>query len=78
MLELDGEQFHTGEAFEEDRRRDLVLVMQGYLVVRLSYRMMMSALGRDRAGAILELVRRDEHRWGSTSPRGPIAYHDAG
>lgn len=29
VLELDGEGFHTGIEFEEDRRRDFELVMQG-------------------------------------------------
>lgn len=77
VLELDGEQFHTGEAFEEDRRRDFALVMRGYLVLRLSYKMIMTRWD-EIAGAILELVRRDEHRWGSVGPRGPIAYSYAG
>ncbi|KQQ92956.1 hypothetical protein ASF62_14335 [Leifsonia sp. Leaf325] len=73
VLELDGRAFHTGEAFEEDRRRDLELVMQGYLVLRISYRMVMGRWD-DVAGAILELVRRREHLWGGTSPSAPMSF----
>ena len=51
--------------------------MQGYLVVRLSYSMVMSRWDEIAAG-ILELVRRNEHRWGRTSARGPLAYTYAG
>ncbi|KQX05354.1 MULTISPECIES: endonuclease domain-containing protein [unclassified Leifsonia] len=73
VLELDGRAFHTGAAFEEDRRRDLELVMQGYLVVRISYRMVM-ARWDDVAAAILELVRRDEHLWGGRRPSAPVPF----
>ncbi len=62
VLELDGEAFHTGLAFEEDRRRDFALVQQGYLVLRITYRMIMQDWQRVADG-ILALVRRDEHRW---------------
>ncbi|MDJ0323468.1 DUF559 domain-containing protein [Cryobacterium sp. PH31-AA6] len=68
VLELDGEEFHTGLAFEEDRRRDFELVQQGYLVVRITYRMIIRDWPRVQGG-ILELVRRDEHRWRATRVR---------
>lgn len=64
VLELDGERFHTGTAFEEDRRRDLHLVLQGYIVVRFTYRMVTSHWDQVEA-SILSLVRRDEHLWKS-------------
>ncbi|MBG6056725.1 very-short-patch-repair endonuclease [Cryobacterium sp. MP_M3] len=47
---------------EEDRRRDFALVQQGYLVLRITYRMIMRDWQRVMDG-ILALVRRDEHRW---------------
>jgi very-short-patch-repair endonuclease len=66
VIEVDGEGFHTGPEFEADRRRDFELVMQGYLVLRLSYRMVLSDWDVVSRG-VLELVRRGEHRWGSRS-----------
>ena len=68
VLELDGEEFHTGLAFEEDRRRDFALVQQGYLVLRITYRMIMQDWQRVADG-ILALVRRDEHRWRASRVR---------
>ncbi|MEJ3403443.1 DUF559 domain-containing protein [Rathayibacter sp. YIM 133350] len=68
VLELDGAEFHTGAAFEEDRRRDLALTMQGYLVVRLSYRMI-TYRWNEVAASILELIRRDEHLWRGSGRR---------
>jgi very-short-patch-repair endonuclease len=66
VIEIDGAGFHTGPEFEEDRRRDFELVMRGYLVLRLSYRQVMTDWDVVSAG-ILELVARGEHRWGSRS-----------
>jgi very-short-patch-repair endonuclease len=63
VIEVDGEEFHTGYEFEADRRRDFELVMRGYLVVRLSYKMITGEWDQVRAG-IVALVERDEHRWG--------------
>ncbi|WP_419818211.1 endonuclease domain-containing protein [Glaciibacter flavus] len=71
VLELDGETFHVGANFEEDRRRDLALVRRGYVVVRLSYRQIVADWPQTSA-AILELIARGEHRWGSKSPTGPL------
>jgi very-short-patch-repair endonuclease len=73
VLELDGEEFHTGAAFDEDRRRDFALTLQGYLVVRLSYRMIMFDWDRVADG-ILALVRRGEHLWRGRREHGPFAY----
>ncbi|RZS68621.1 uncharacterized protein DUF559 [Agromyces ramosus] len=63
VIEVDGEGFHTGPEFEADRRRDFELVMRGYTVVRLSYRMVLNEWDAVSSG-ILELVRRGGHRWG--------------
>lgn len=65
VVELDGVGFHIDRAdFAEDRRRGLELVMRGYLVVRLTYRMVIHDWDRVRAD-LLELVARGEHRWGA-------------
>ncbi|MDR6905382.1 very-short-patch-repair endonuclease [Agromyces sp. 3263] len=67
VIEVDGRAFHTGTAFDEDRRRDFELVTRGYLVLRLSYRQVVHDWDRTCAG-ILALVARNEHLW---SGRGP-------
>lgn len=41
VIETDGREFHTGTAFDVDRDRDLILGTAGYVVIRLSYRMVM-------------------------------------
>lgn len=67
VLELDGREWHAD--FEADRARDRRLLALGYLVVRASYRQVL--FGWDEiAGQILELVRREEHRWRATLPQG--------
>ena len=38
LIEVDGREFHTGDRFERDRRRDAVLAARGYRVLRFSYR----------------------------------------
>jgi len=63
ILELDGRSFHSGEDFERDRAQDLELALRGYLVVRLSYRMVTADWDRTHR-AVVELVRRGLHRWG--------------
>ena len=70
ILELDGEAFHTGLEFERDRRRDFELVQQGYLVVRLTYSMVMREWEHVERG-ILALLDRDEHRWRGRGPFAP-------
>ena len=63
VVEVDGYAWHGDRrSFEEDRRRDLALMMRGYAVVRLSYRRVVedwTAVEHD----LRELVRRGEHRW---------------
>lgn len=70
VIEVDGRAFHTGAAFEEDRRRDFVLSMRGYLVLRLSYRQVIDDWERTRAG-ILALIARGEQRWAGRGPYAP-------
>lgn len=72
VIEVDGEGFHTGPEFEADRRRDFELVMRGYLVMRLSYRMVLNEWHAVSSG-ILQLVRRGEHRWGRRTTEHPAA-----
>ncbi|WP_172979752.1 endonuclease domain-containing protein [Agromyces agglutinans] len=72
VIEIDGAGFHTGPEFERDRRRDFELVMGGYLVLRLSYEMVVSEWDSVQEG-ILELVRRGEHRWGVRATARPRA-----
>lgn len=64
IIEVDGEEFHTGLEFERDRRRDFELALRGYRVVRLSYRMVIEDFDRVHAG-LRELIARREHRWGA-------------
>jgi very-short-patch-repair endonuclease len=62
VLELDGEEWHQGGDFEEDRRRDLALVARGYLVVRASYRQVTESWP-DVESALLTIIRRGDHLW---------------
>ncbi|WP_407922379.1 endonuclease domain-containing protein [Agromyces humi] len=71
VIEVDGRTFHTGTAFDEDRRRDFELVTRGYLVLRLSYRQVVHDWERTRAG-ILALVDRNEHLWSGHGPYAAI------
>lgn len=65
VVELDGAEFHMNKAdFAEDRRRGFELVMRGYLVVRLTYDMVMHDWDRVRAD-LLAIIERGEHRWGA-------------
>jgi very-short-patch-repair endonuclease len=42
IIELDGEEFHSGPAaFEGDRRRDAILSAGGFIVIRFSYQQVM-------------------------------------
>lgn len=72
VIEVDGRAFHTGDAFEEDRRRDFELVTRGYVVLRLSYRQVVHDWDRTRAG-ILALVARGEHRWSGAGPHPAVS-----
>ncbi|MFD4422256.1 DUF559 domain-containing protein [Agromyces sp. NPDC058484] len=73
VIEVDGKGFHTGPEFEEDRRRDFELVMQGYLVLRLSYHLVTNEWAVVSEG-LRALVDRGAHRWGArTEPAEPLA-----
>lgn len=63
VLELDGREWHDRPGdFERDRARDRALVAAGYVVMRVSYRQVMTEWPRIEA-QILALVRRREHLW---------------
>lgn len=66
VIEVDGREFHLGEQFERDRARDRELIQAGYLVMRISYRMLMTDWDAT-AQAILAVVRRGDHRWPRTA-----------
>ncbi len=71
VVELDGREWHSSdEAYDEDRRRDLILHERGCAIIRLTYDQVMGEWGRVVA-LIREMVGRDEHRW---SPK----HHKAG
>ena len=70
VIEIDGAGFHTGAEFERDRRRDFELVMRGYLVLRLSYSLVMSDWDTVSEG-VLALIERGEHRWGHRARAEP-------
>jgi very-short-patch-repair endonuclease len=64
VVELDGAGFHMDkDDFAEDRRRGFELVMRGYLVVRLTYGMVVDDWDRVRDD-LLALIARGEHHWG--------------
>ncbi len=50
--------------FAEDRRRGFELVMRGYLVVRLTYDMVVHDWERTQRD-LLVLIERGDHRWGA-------------
>lgn len=62
VLELDGQEWHTGDDYEEDRRRDLALVAGGYLVVRVSYRQVTESWSSVES-ELLAIIRRGDHLW---------------
>ncbi|AWB94537.1 hypothetical protein DCE93_01665 [Agromyces badenianii] len=64
VVELDGAGFHIDRPdFEKDRRRGLELARQGYLLVRLTYRMVVND-GETTRATLLALIARGDHRWG--------------
>ncbi|WP_394554342.1 endonuclease domain-containing protein [Agromyces sp. MMS24-JH15] len=68
VIEADGRAWHSGAAaFDRDRRRDFELVIQGYLVLRLSCSQVMEDWERTSDG-ILALVGRGAHRWAGGGP----------
>lgn len=60
VIEIDSRAHHLGDNYEKDRRRDLELARQGFVVLRLSYARVMFDWPSAEA-AILDLVRRGEH-----------------
>ena len=62
IIELDGRAFHSAGDFENDRKQDLELALRGYLVVRLSYRMVVLDWDSTHR-SVRELVARGLHRW---------------
>ncbi|GAA1524074.1 hypothetical protein [Agromyces terreus] len=63
VIELDGRSFHSGDDFDRDRRQDLELTLRGYLVVRISYRMVVEEWDATQR-SLRELVTRGLHRAG--------------
>jgi very-short-patch-repair endonuclease len=63
VLELDGEGWHSGPVvYAEDRRRDLELMRQGFVVMRLSFSQVMGEWASVES-VIRALVSRREHLW---------------
>ncbi|WP_157509484.1 DUF559 domain-containing protein [Glaciibacter superstes] len=73
VVELDSRTHHDNPtAYERDRARDLALIERGYVVVRVTYRRVMTdwpAVER----ALLAIVRRHEHRWQSVHRAAGVA-----
>ena len=73
VLEVDGEAWHSGPlAYSEDRRRDLELLRQGFIVVRVSYAQVMNQWGLIEE-IIRSLVARREHLWAARHRRAGLA-----
>ncbi|WP_158603955.1 endonuclease domain-containing protein [Cryobacterium tepidiphilum] len=73
VVELDSRRHHDKpQAYERDRARDLALVEQGYLVVRVTYRRVMNDWPSIER-ALLTIVRRQEHRWQPVHRRAGLA-----
>lgn len=68
VIEVDGREFHSGDSFERDRIRDRELLRAGYIVMRISYRMLYQDW-EETAAAILEVVHRGAHLWPRSSIR---------
>ncbi|MCP2176777.1 Very-short-patch-repair endonuclease [Williamsia maris] len=70
IVEVDGEEFHTGRAkFSEDRRRDREAIRRGYVPVRFTYTDVVHRWGESEH-VILELVRTNRHRSPRHNPHG--------
>jgi very-short-patch-repair endonuclease len=69
VIELDGEAWHSGPiAYSEDRRRDLELMRQGFVVMRLSFAQVMSEWALVES-VIRAIVARREHLWSTRHRR---------
>lgn len=60
VIELDGRAFHI-DKFEEDRRRDALLSIRGYRVLRFSYRQVFERWGDVKAAILAATARGDHH-----------------
>lgn len=72
IIETDGLEFHTGEAAVRDRERDLVLHRLGYIVVRVTYGMVMYRWPEVES-VINAYVSRREHLWSARHVRAGLA-----
>jgi very-short-patch-repair endonuclease len=72
IIETDGLDFHTGDAATRDRERDLVLHRLGYIVIRVTYAMVMYRWDAVEA-AINAYVSRREHLWARRHVRAGLA-----
>lgn len=69
VIEVDGREFHVGEQFERDRRRDSELRQLGYDVMRLSYSMTMAEWDV-YSSRILDVIRARRHMYPAPKPLG--------
>lgn len=72
IIETDGKEFHTGVSATKDRERDLVLHRLGYIVIRVTYAMVMYRWDEVEA-AINTYVSRREHLWSTRHIRAGLA-----
>jgi very-short-patch-repair endonuclease len=73
IIETDGLEFHTGDAATRDRERDLVLHRLGYIVIRVTYAMVMYRW--DAVEAVINAyVGRREHLWALRHRRAGLAH----
>ena len=62
VIEVDGAQYHTDpKKFEDDRRRDAVLSLLGYRVLRFSYRQVIHHWAQVEAAILAAVIRGDHH-----------------
>jgi very-short-patch-repair endonuclease len=62
VVEVDGAAYHTDpERFEADRRRDALLSIRGYRVLRFSYRQVMERWEEVEAAILAAVIRGDHH-----------------
>lgn len=63
VIELDGREWHNDEdRFEKDRRRDALLSIRGYRVLRFSYKQVFERWSEVRAAIEASIARDDHHR----------------
>ena len=71
IIETDGLEFHTGDAAVKDRERDLVLHRLGYIVIRVTYAMVMYRWAEVES-VIHGYVARREHLWAARHIRAGL------